>query len=82
MGRFEDDLRRSLAEGNEEYRRLAAEHASCESRLVALQSKAILNDDERLESVNIKKQKLHLKDRMEAILRQHMEREAGARIPH
>jgi hypothetical protein len=82
MGRFEADLRQSLAESNDEYRRLAAEHASCESRLHELQGKAILNDTERLESVDIKKQKLQLKDRMEAILRQHLEREAGARLPH
>jgi len=82
MGRFEEDLRQSLAQTNDEYRRLTAEHASCEARLHELQGKASLDDTERLESVNIKKQKLHLKDRMEAILRQHLEREAGARLPH
>ena len=81
MGRFEDDLRRTLAESDGEYRRLATEHAGCESRLLELQSKAALDEAERLESVNIKKQKLHLKDRMEAIVRHHLEREAPARSP-
>ena len=75
-----EDLKRTLSECHEEYRRLQNEHASCESRLQELQGKAVLDDAERIESVNIKKQKLHLKDRMEAILRQHMERTSGAGV--
>ena len=75
-----EDLKRTLSECNDEYRRLQNEHASCESRLQELQGKAVLDDAERIESVNIKKQKLHLKDRMEAILRQHMERTSGAGV--
>ena len=78
MGRMHEELRRSLAESDDEYRKLLAEHATCESRLHELQGKAVLNETERLESVNIKKQKLVLKDRMEAILQQHVERSAGA----
>lgn len=78
MGLIHEDLRRTLAEKNEEFRRLLAEHATCESRLQELQGKAALDETERIESVNIKKQKLHLKDRMEAILRQHLERPTGA----
>ena len=81
MGWIQEELRRTLAEKDDEYRRLLAEHASCETRLQELQGKAVLSDTERLESVNIKKQKLHLKDRMEAIFRQHMERQAGAGAP-
>ncbi len=82
MGLNQDDLRRRLAEKDDEFRRLLAEHASCESRLQELQGKAILDETERLESVNIKKQKLYLKDRMEAIYRQHLGRGAGADIEH
>ena len=78
MGLIHEDLRRTLAEKNEEYRKLLAEHATCESRLQELQGKAALDETERIESVNIKKQKLHLKDRMEAILRQQLERPTGA----
>ena len=81
MGWIQEELRRTLAEKDDEYRRLLAEHASCETRLQELQGKAALSDTERLESVNIKKQKLHLKDRMEAILRQHLERQAGVGAP-
>jgi uncharacterized protein YdcH (DUF465 family) len=78
MGLIHEDLRRTLAEKNEEFRKLLAEHASCESRLQELQGKAALEESERIESVNIKKQKLYLKDRMEAILRQHLDRPTGA----
>jgi uncharacterized protein YdcH (DUF465 family) len=78
MGLILEDLRRTLAEKNEEYRKLLAEHATCESRLQELQGKATLDETERIESVNIKKQKLHLKDRMEAIVRQHLDRPTGA----
>jgi uncharacterized protein YdcH (DUF465 family) len=80
MGHIHDDLRRTLAETDAEYRTLLQEHARCESRLQELQSKAVLDDNERLESVNITKQKLHLKDRMEAILRGHVERATGAGV--
>ncbi len=77
-----EDLKRTLAEKDDEYRELLVEHASCESRLQELQGKAVLEDVERVETINIKKQKLHLKDRMEAILRRYAEREAGAGVHH
>ena len=80
MVHIQEDLKRTLSENHDEYRKLLAEHASCESRLQELQGKAVLDDAERVESVNIKKQKLHLKDRMEAILRHHMERTSGAGV--
>jgi uncharacterized protein YdcH (DUF465 family) len=72
MVHIQEDLKRTLSESHAEYRKLLAEHASCESRLQELQGKAVLDDAERIESVDIKKQKLHLKDRMESILRQHL----------
>ena len=77
-----EDLKRTLAETDQEYRRLLSEHSSCESRLRELQGKAVLDEAERLETTNIKKQKLQIKDRMEQILRRHAEREAGAGVHH
>ncbi len=77
-----EDLKRTLAENDQEYRRLLSEHATCESRLQELQGKAVLDDSERVETVNIKKQKLQIKDRMEEILRRHSDREAGAGVHH
>ncbi len=77
-----EDLKRTLADNDHEYRRLQAEHATCESRLRELQGKAVLDEAERIETVNIKKQKLQIKDRMEEILRRHADREAGAGVHH
>jgi uncharacterized protein YdcH (DUF465 family) len=56
---------------DEEYRRLAEKHRSYESRLTELQGKLFLSDDEKVEEVKLKKQKLQIKDRMEAIARRH-----------
>ncbi len=81
MSRIHDEMRRTLAEKDADYRQLLSEHATYESRLQELQGKADLTEMERMESVNIKKQKLILKDRMEAILRQYVERETGAGAP-
>ena len=64
-------LRESLLEENEEYRRLASEHHEYESRLSLLTGKAVLTDEEQVEETTLKKKKLRLKDRMEAIARAH-----------
>ncbi len=82
MVHFHEDLKRTLAETDHEYQKLLAEHATCESRLQVLQGKAALDDTERVETVNIKKQKLQIKDRMEEILRRYSEKEAGAGVRH
>jgi uncharacterized protein YdcH (DUF465 family) len=58
---------------DEEYRRLSDKHRSHEARLKELQSKLFLTEEEKIEEVNIKKQKLHLKDRMETIARRYRE---------
>jgi hypothetical protein len=64
------DLRDDLLNGNEEYRRLEQQHHAYESRLNLLLEKAVLNDDEQVEEVTLKKKKLQLKDRMQEIARQ------------
>lgn len=63
-------LRDRLLTQNEEYRRLDQQHREYESRLQALTAKAVLNEEEQVEETVLKKKKLHLKDRMEAIARQ------------
>jgi len=55
---------------NEEYRRLDEQHHEYESRLTRLTEKAVLSDEEQVEETTLKKKKLQLKDRMEAIARQ------------
>jgi uncharacterized protein YdcH (DUF465 family) len=55
---------------NDEYRKLDAQHHEFDDRLRMLTGKPILSDEEQLEETTLKKKKLQLKDRMEAIARQ------------
>jgi hypothetical protein len=66
----ETSVRESLLSGNEEYRRLSEQHREYESRLDTLTQKVVLSDEEQVEEVTLKKKKLQLKDRMEAIARE------------
>ena len=77
-----EDLRRELAERNPEFRKLMDEHATYENRLEELQGKAFLEDAERVETINLKKQKLQIKDRMERMLREHIDRMTGTSVRH
>ena len=55
---------------SDEYRQLEAQHHEYESRLGELADKAVLSDEEQVEETTLKKKKLQIKDRMEAIARQ------------
>ena len=55
---------------SEEFERLRQKHRKCEDRLAELRGRLLLSEPEKLEEVNLKKQKLLLKDRMETIARQ------------
>ncbi len=68
-----DELRRRLLESDEEFRRLAAQHQDLDQQLNRLASKSYLTESEQFEEMTLKKRKLQLKDRMEAILRRHRE---------
>jgi uncharacterized protein len=65
------NLRELLLQTDEEFNQLAAKHHQLEDRLHELTSKNYLSQPEQIEEVNLKKQKLQLKDRMENILRRH-----------
>jgi uncharacterized protein YdcH (DUF465 family) len=65
------NLRELLLQTDEEFNQLAARHHQLEDRLHELTSKNYLSQPEQIEEVNLKKQKLQLKDRMENILRRH-----------
>ncbi|MGE0042152.1 MAG: DUF465 domain-containing protein [Vicinamibacterales bacterium] len=65
-------MKHLLLETNEEYRQLADQHHELDDRLHALTGKPYLSDDEQLLEVSLKKKKLHLKDRMEEILRDYL----------
>jgi len=67
------NLKELLLQTDEEFNSLAAKHHELEDRLNQLSSKSYLSQPEQIEEVNLKKQKLQLKDRMENILRRHRE---------
>ena len=69
MSQIPGSLKDRLLE-NDEYRRLDEQHHEYESRLNTLTEKAVLSDEEQVEETTLKKKKLQLKDRMEAIARQ------------
>jgi hypothetical protein len=62
--------RETLFASNDEYRRLASEHAQYSQRLEHLVQKRFLSDEEKIEEVRLKKLKLRLKDQMERIEQQ------------
>jgi uncharacterized protein YdcH (DUF465 family) len=56
-------------QADEEFHALSIQHRQLDDRLLELNSRPYLSEPEHLEEVNLKKQKLQLKDRMEDILR-------------
>ncbi|HLX44895.1 MAG TPA: YdcH family protein [Bryobacteraceae bacterium] len=64
----QDELKAHLMATSEEYRVLATQHAQFHKELEALEAKAHLSDQEQVEEVRLKKQKLRLKDQMNEIL--------------
>jgi uncharacterized protein YdcH (DUF465 family) len=56
---------------DDEYRRLDEQHHEYEYRLADLTSKVVLSDEEQVEEITLKKKKLQVKDRMQAIAREH-----------
>ena len=68
MSQTAGSLRERLLE-NEEYRRLEQEHHEYEAKLSSFVDKAVLSDQEQVEETTLKKRKLKVKDRMEAIVR-------------
>ena len=66
---MENQNSESLTDIDPEYRRLHAEHRDHEHRLEMLAGKPRLSEEEELEEKRLKKEKLLIKDRMEAIAR-------------
>jgi len=67
------NLRELLLQTDEEFHNLADRHHQLEDRLLELTTKQYLSQPEQLEEVNLKKQKLQLKDKMEMIMRRHVQ---------
>ncbi len=63
------ELKERLLVSDQEFRDICTRHHELDARLHELSSRHFLTEPEQLEEVQIKKQKLRLKDRMEDILR-------------
>jgi uncharacterized protein YdcH (DUF465 family) len=63
-----DECKAHLMATSEEFRTLAAEHSALHKQLEALEAKPYLTEQEQVDEVRIKKQKLRLKDQMNAML--------------
>lgn len=66
---MDSDHTDALPDLDPEYRRLHDEHRNHEERLQVLAAKPRLSEDEEIEEKRLKKEKLVIKDRMEAIAR-------------
>lgn len=67
------DVKHLLLHNNDQYRQLAEQHHRLDHRLHELIDKHYLSPTEQIEKVDLKKRKLALKDRMEAIARQYVD---------
>ena len=67
----------SLTEVDAEYRRLYDAHQDHEHRLETLAGRTSLSEEEEIEEKRLKKEKLALKDRMEAIARNYRDGSPG-----
>ena len=68
MERNQDELKAHLMATDEEFRRLAEQHAQFYKQLEALEAKPHLTPEEEMEEHRLKKMKLRIKDQMNAIL--------------
>ena len=66
---LKDDVNEAAPRADETYQQLVTEHQALDERIRQLSSLAYLTDQQRYEETSLKKKKLALKDRIEAIMR-------------
>jgi uncharacterized protein len=71
MENTQEELKAHLMQSDEEFRRLAEQHAQYHKQLEALEAKPRLTPEDELEEHRLKKLKLHLKDQMNGIISRH-----------
>lgn len=64
----QDDLKAHLMATSEEFRTLAAQHASFEQQIQAIEQKEHVTPDDELVEHGLKKRKLRLKDQMNEMM--------------
>ena len=64
-----DDVKTSLLRTDEAFRQLVSEHHDLDERIHDLSRLSYLTEQQQYEAVSLKKRKLALKDRIEAMLR-------------
>ena len=70
------DIKEHLLQSSEEFRRLAQKHSNYDEQLEKLLHKSYLSEEEKVEEVNLKKMKLHVKDQMEIMIQKYRQRAA------
>jgi uncharacterized protein YdcH (DUF465 family) len=63
------EIKKILKTQNREFNKLVEQHSEYEKRLNHLEKRAYLNQNENMEVKKLKKQKLMIKDKMEAMIR-------------
>jgi uncharacterized protein YdcH (DUF465 family) len=75
--RAADDVKASLLRTDEAFRQLVTEHHDLDERIRHLSTLQYLTDQQQYEAASMKKRKLALKDRIEAMVRA---RDGGAQL--
>jgi len=69
LGSFDTlEIKERLLQSNEEFRRLAQKHTNYDEQLEKLLHKSYLSEQEKVEEINLKKMKLHVKDQMQVMI--------------
>jgi uncharacterized protein YdcH (DUF465 family) len=71
MEQHNEELKAHLMATDQQFRTLAEEHSRFHKQLEELEAKAHLTLDDEAEEIRLKKQKLRLKDEMNALLARH-----------
>jgi len=71
------DIKEHLLQSNEEFRRLAQKHTHYNEKLEKLLHQSYLSEEEKIEEVNLKKMKLHVKDQMESMIHKFRQQSAS-----
>ena len=71
MELYNEELKAHLMATDQQFRALAEEHAQFHKQLEVIEAKEHLTLDDEAEEIRLKKQKLRLKDEMNALLARH-----------